>query len=198
VTKHALIVIGLLCIGASAQAQVTEWHVDPNHSHVGFTARHLGFAKVHGEFKKFSAKVEADEKTGKITKLEAEAETKSVDTGVEKRDNHLRSDDFFAAEKFPTLKLVLKSVKWKGNSFEAVVALTIRDKTKDVKLSGELEGFQKVTLANTPQLRAAYDAHAKINRKDFGLNFNGLAEGLAIASNEVEIELEMEISAPVK
>ncbi|MFI5306665.1 MAG: YceI family protein [Polyangiales bacterium] len=197
-TKLAMITFALLFLSAAAHAQSAAWNVDPNHSHIGFTARHLGFAKVRGEFKKFSATVDADSKTGKITKLEAEAETKSVDTGVEKRDNHLRSDDFFAADKFPTLKLALKSIKWKGNAFSAVVALTIRGTTKDVKLEGELEGFQRVTLGGTPQLRAAYEAHGKINRKDFGLNFSGLAEGISIVSDDVELDLEVEISTPVK
>jgi polyisoprenoid-binding protein YceI len=197
-TKYASILLALSLWTAVAHAQAPAWNLDPNHSHVGFTARHLGFAKVHGEFKKFSATVEADQKTGKITKLEAEAETKSVDTGVEKRDNHLRSDDFFAADKFPTLKLVLKSIKWKGKAFSAVVALTLRGTTKDVKLEGELDGFQRVTLGGTPQLRAAYEAHGKINRKDFGLNFSGLAEGIAIVSDDVELDLEVEISTPVQ
>src|SRR5205823_2728 len=105
----------LLSFSARAYAEPVEWHVDDAHSSIGFTARHLGFSKVHGLFKKFSAKVEADAKTAKITKLEATAEAKSIDTGVEKRDNHLRSDDFFAADKYPELKMVLKNISWKGN-----------------------------------------------------------------------------------
>ena len=167
------------------------------HTHVGFTARHLGFAKVRGELTKFSAKIEADAKTGKITKLEAEADARSVDTGVQKRDDDLRSDHFFAADKYPTLKLVLKSVKWKGQKFTATVALTIRDVTKDVKLEGELLGVQKVDFGRGPQMRAAYEAHGEINRKEFGLSFSGLAEGIAIVSDEVELDLELEMSMPL-
>lgn len=198
-TRTTLSVLALLVFGASAAAQAAAaqgvpWNIDPMHSHIGFTARHLGFAKVRGEFKKFSAKIEADAKTGKITKLEAEADAKSVDTGVEKRDNHLRSDDFFGADKFPTVKLEMKSIKWKGKSFSATVALTIRDVTKDVKLDGTLEGPQTVNFGKGPQQRAAYEAHGTIKRKEFGLRFNGAAEGIAIVSEEVELNLETEIS----
>ena len=189
----------LLAMSASsAHAQAAAWKIDPNHTHVGFTARHLGFAKVRGELEQFTATVEADAKTGKITKLEAEADAKSVNTGVQKRDDDLRSDHFFAAATYPKLKLVLKSIKWKGNAFTATVALTIRDVTKDVKFEGELLGVQSVNFGNGAHMRAAYEAHAKIDRKAFGLKFAGLAEGIAIVSDEVEIDLELEMSLPTK
>jgi polyisoprenoid-binding protein YceI len=189
--------LAALCIATSAHAQPVEWTLDNNHTHIGFVARHLGFTKVRGEFKKFSATIEADQKTAKITKLEAEADTKTVDTGVEKRDDDLRSDHFFAADKFPTLKLVLKSIQWKGNKFTATCALTMRDVTKDVKFEGELLGVHTVDFGRGPSQRAGYEARATVNRKDFGLNFNGLAEGVAIVSDNVDLELEIEMSVPV-
>jgi polyisoprenoid-binding protein YceI len=189
--------VAMLFVSASAHAQSIPWTMDTNHSTVGFTARHLGFTKVHGQFKKIAATIEADAKTAKITKLEAQAETKSVDTGVEKRDNDLRSDNFFNADKFPMLKLVLKSIQWKGNKFTANVALTLRDVTKDVKFEGELVGVQTINFGQGPHQRAAYEAHATINRKDFGLKFSGLAEGVAIVSDNVDINIEIEMSAPV-
>lgn len=195
-TRMLLTAASMLLIAAGASAQPTAWSLDTAHSHIGFTARHLGFAKVRGELKKFSATIEADGKTGRITKLDAEADATSVDTGVAKRDEDLRSDHFFAADKFPKLKLVLKSIKWKGNAFTAVVALTIRDVTKDVKLQGSLLGVQKVDFGRGPQLRAGYEATGKINRKEFGLSFNGLAEGVSIVSDEVELNLEIEMSMP--
>jgi polyisoprenoid-binding protein YceI len=187
-----------LMFSATAFAQPVAWTIDPAHSEVGFTARHLAFAKVRGEFKTFSAQVEADAKTAKITKLSAEADTKSVDTGVQKRDEHLRSDDFFNAEKFPKLKMVLKTIKWNGNKFDAVVALTIRDVTKDVKLEGELLGVQTVNFGQGAHQRAAYEATATIKRQDFGLKFAAVAEGISIVGDEVEIHLQMEVSLPAK
>jgi polyisoprenoid-binding protein YceI len=180
---------------SGAEAQPVEWSLDPAHSHIGFTARHLGFAKVRGEFLSVSAKITADAKTGKITALEATAEAKSVDTGVQKRDDDLRSDNFFHAEKYPTLKLVLKSIKWSGKKFTAIVALTIRDVTKDVTFKGELLGVQTVNFGRGAHPRAAYEASATINRKEFGLKFAGLAEGIAIVGDEVEIDLEVEMTA---
>ena len=192
-----LLIAGLLLFAASAHAQPVPWTLDPAHSHVGFTARHLGFSKVRGEFKKFAAPVlEADAKTGKITKLEAEAEAASVNTDSERRDADLRSDNFFAADKFPKVKLVLKSVKWAGKKLNAVVTLTIRDVTKDVKMTGALLGMQTVNFGHGPQLRAGYEASGKINRKEFGLKFSGLAEGVSIVGDEVDLDLEIEMSAP--
>lgn len=195
--KSTLTSIAVLFVSTNVQAQPVAWTIDANHSNIGFTARHLGFTKVHGKFKAFAATVEADAKTAKITKLEAEADTKTVDTGVEKRDDDLRSDNFFNAEKFPKLKLVLKKIQWKGNTFTATVALTMRDVTKDVKFDGKLAGVQTIDFGKGPHQRAAYEAHAKVNRKDFGLKFGGLAEGIAIVSDEVEIDLEVEMSVPI-
>lgn len=197
---RSLVLASLLALvfSAPALAQSAKWNVDPGHSSVAFTARHLAFAKVRGEFKSFSAQIEADEKTAKITKLSADVDAKSVDTGVEKRDEDLRSDHFFAVDKFPKLHLELKSIKWNGNKFTAVVALTIRDVTKDVTFKGELLGVQTVNFGQGPHQRAAYEATATINRKEFGLNFNGLAEGISIVGDEVEINLSAETSLPPK
>src|SRR6476659_8757571 len=130
--KYLLAPLTVLLLHTAASAQPVPWQVDPNHSSVVFVARHLGFAKVRGEFKKYSAKLTADEKTAKLTDLEADVDATSVSTDNEKRDNHLRSDDFFGVEKFPALKMKLKSIQWKGKSFTAQVMLTIRDVTKQV------------------------------------------------------------------
>jgi len=195
--RYALVSLGVLLFCGSAAAQPVPWNVDPAHSSIGFTVKHLAFAKVHGEFKVFSAKVLADAKTAKITNLEAEADAKSVDTGVEKRDTHLRSDDFFGADQYPKLKLVVKSLQWHGKSFTATGALTIRDVTKNVKFQGEMQGPQVINLGQGPHMRAAYHATTKINRKEFGLKFAGVAEGIALVGDEVTIEIETEISAPL-
>jgi len=172
-----------------------EWAMDPAHSHIGFTAKHLGFSKVQGQFKKFAAPVmRADPKTGKITALEATAETASVDTGIEKRDNHLRSDDFFNAAQFPLLKLKLKSIKWNGNKFTAKTDLTIRDVTKEVPFKGELLGVHPVNFGQGLHQRLAYEAAGTISRKEFGLKYAALAEGLSVVSDEIAIDFQVEAS----
>jgi polyisoprenoid-binding protein YceI len=154
----------------------------------------LGFSKVSGEFKKFAATVHADPKTAKITSLEATAETSSIDTGIEKRDTHLKSDDFFAAQKYPQLKLTLKKINWSGNKFTATADLTIRDVTKPVTFKGELVGTHQVNFGQGPQQRAGYIATATINRKDFGLKWNMITEGVAVVADNVDLDLAIEMS----
>jgi polyisoprenoid-binding protein YceI len=171
-----------------------DWIFDPGHSTIGFTARHLGFSKVNGMFKKVTATIKADPKTAKISTLDAVVETASIDTGIEKRDQHLRSDDFFAADKYPQLKLSVKTLKWTGNKFTAKAEVTIRDVTKEVPFKGELLGTHMVNFGQGPQQRAGYEATATINRKDFGLKWSAVTEGLAVVGDEVQIDLAAEIS----
>ena len=174
----------------------TKWNIDGAHSGINFSIRHMVVSKVRGRFGKFSGSLDLDEADLTKSTLDVTIDASSIDTGVGQRDDHLRSDDFFNAEKFPKLKLVLKSIKWAGDKFTATVALTIRDVTKDVKFAGELLGVQTVNFGQGAHQRAGYEARATINRKDFGLKFAGLAEGLAIAGDEVEIQLTAEISVP--
>jgi len=189
------VAFALCTLAGTAHAENLDWKVDNAHTHVGFMVRHLGISKVRGEFKDYSADIKAD-KNGKLTDLEASAKTGSIDTGIAKRDTHLKSDDFLNAEKYPDLKLKMKSIKWKDKTFTADVDVTIRDVTKTVKFNGELLGTQKVNFGALQQ-RAAYTATAKINRKDVGLKWSQLTEGVAIVADEVNIELESEIYAPL-
>jgi polyisoprenoid-binding protein YceI len=179
---------------ATGSDKSVEWSVDPAHSHIGFSTKHLGFSKVSGQFKKFAATIKADPKTAKISALEATAETGSIDTGIEKRDTHLKSDDFFAAEKFPQLKLVLKKINWTGNKFTATADLTIRDVTKPVTFKGELLGTHLVNFGQGPQQRAGYEAMTTINRKDFGLKWSALTEGVAVVADNVDLDLAIEMN----
>jgi polyisoprenoid-binding protein YceI len=170
-----------------------DWTLDLGHSQIGFTAKHLGFSKVNGVFKKVNATVKGDPKTGKISSLEATAEAASIDTGIEKRDAHLRSDDFLGAEKYPHLKLAMKSIKWNGDKFTAKTDLTIRDVTKEVTFTGDLLGSHLVNFGQGPQMRAAYEATSTINRKDFGLKWSAVTEGLSIVGDQVKIDFETEL-----
>lgn len=192
--KALCIIVASLLWASGLQAQDVEWKLDKNHSRVGFTARHLAFAKVRGQFQKFDAKIRADAKTGKLSFFEAIIDAGSVDTDNARRDKHLRSNDFFAADKHPKITIKSKSIKWQGNSFIATVALTIRGVTREVKFEGELLGYRKVNFGRGAHPRAAFEAHAKIDRTKFGLKFNGLAEGISIVSDQVEIHIEVEIS----
>jgi polyisoprenoid-binding protein YceI len=177
----------------AADDKSVEWSLDPAHSHISFTARHL-VSKATGQFKKYSAVIKADPKTAKITTLEATIDAASIDTGIEKRDTHLRSDDFFAVDKYPQLKLVTKSIKWNGNKFTAQADLTIRDVTKSVPFKGELLGVHAANFGQGEHTRAGYEATATINRKDFGLKFAAVNEGIALVGDEVTIDLTAELT----
>lgn len=195
--NHLRTLILALCVLASTStlhAQAVPWTVDKNHSTIGFSARHLGLAKVRGEFTNYDATIEADKQSGKITAVEATAQAASVDTGNEKRDAHLRSEDFFAATEHPVLKLKTKSIRFKGNDFTAVVDLTLRGTTHQVTFKGSLLGVRKVDFGDGMRNRAAYEASATIDRKKFGLKFGAVAEGVSVVSDEVVITLELEIS----
>lgn len=192
--RSLLVLAASLALPTAASAQAVDWNVDLNHSRVGFVARHLGFSKVNGEFKKFTASAKADAKTAELVSFEATIDAASVSTDVEKRDAHLRSDDFFAVEKHPKIVVQSKSIVWKGAKFSGVAVLTIRGNARDVKFEGELLGVRDVDFGRGKHKRAAYEARATVNRKDFGLHFNGLAEGLSIAGDEITIEVTVETS----
>ncbi len=191
----AFAVAALLFLAPLAgRAEPAEWHLDPNHTTLAFSVRHLGLSKVRGEVRQFDAAIRADSKTGLLTSVQATAKTGSVDTGNAKRDAHLRGDDFFAAKRFPEMKLATRAIKWEGNRFVAEADLTIRDVTRAVTFTGELSGPLAVDFGDGKQLRAGYQARTTINRRDFGLTFSGLAEGVAVVGDEVELTLDVQAS----
>ncbi|MEK7705665.1 MAG: YceI family protein [Myxococcota bacterium] len=175
------------------RAESVDWTLDKAHSKVGFTVRHLGLTKVHGQFDDFDATASADAKTGKITAVQASARAASINTGIAKRDEHLRSDDFFATDANPDIKATSRKITWKGNKVTAEVELTMRGITKTVIFKGEQLGLQKVNFGDGEQLRAGYSLAATINRKDFGLKFSGVTEGVAMVGDDVDITLDVEL-----
>lgn len=180
-----------------AEPESLPFELDKTHSTVGFSVRHLGISKVRGSFTSFSGEVHADPATGKFSKVVGVVPVDSVDTGNKSRDNHLKADDFFAADKYPEMRLETQTVQWFGERFVAKVDLTIRDVTKSVVFRGELLGRQAGMIFGKKQVRAGYSATGKIDRQDFGLRFNRLAEGVSVVGNEVTIDLEMEVSRPL-
>ena len=109
----------------------SSYSVDNAHSNVGFTVKHMMVTNVHGKFTSYDAKVEFDDATKTFKKLVANIDTNSIDTGIEKRDNHLRSDDFFAVEKFPKMTFEMTSYKADGDDGKMIGNLTIRGITPD-------------------------------------------------------------------
>lgn len=166
------------------------WNVDPSHSTVGFVARHMMVSKVRGRFQQFTGTVTiADDRLQ--SKVEATAEISSVTTGDSKRDEHLRSSDFFDAQNFPTMKLVSTGIERDGSGYVMHTDLTIKGVTKRVDFELDFEGVSGDPWGGT---RAGFSAEADVNRKEWGLEWNvALETGGVLVSEKVKIELEIEL-----
>jgi polyisoprenoid-binding protein YceI len=167
------------------------WQVDGAHSAVNLTVRHMVISKVRGRFTKWNANLALDTADLSRSTVEVEIEAASIDTGVADRDTHLRSADFLAAEKFPTLRYRSRRVEAASKDRLRVVGdLTIRDVTREVVLDVEYGGQGKDPWGNQ---RAGFSATTSINRKDFGLTWNqALETGGLLVADRVEIELELQ------
>lgn len=168
------------------------WQLDPAHSEVHFRVRHLMVSTVTGAFKKFSSVVTTDASGDfKTAGIEFSIETASIDTGVDMRDEHLRSDDFFNAEKYPTLHFKSTGIKsLGGDEYQLDGLLTIRDVTKPVALHVELGGVVQDPYGNT---KAGFEVTGKINRKEFGLNWSAVTEaGGVVVADEVKIQANVQ------
>ncbi len=171
-------------------AQAAHYEVDAGHSQVGFRIRHL-VTKLPGEFKEFEGKFDFDEKKPQDAKVTFKVKTASINTNNEKRDEHLRGDEFFDAEKHPELTFVSKKVKPAGKGkYKIEGDLTLHGVTKPVTFDAEFGGIAKDPWGNT---KAGFNATAKINRKDFGISWNkALDAGGFVIGDEVELNIAVE------
>ena len=180
---------------AAGLLNATPYSLDKAHSEVGFSVKHLMITKVNGQFKKFDANIDFDSKTKVFKSLNATIKTESIDTGIEKRDNHLRSADFFLAKKYPELKFVMKTYIKKSDDEGVMIGdLTIRGITKEVKLEVEIGGTIKDLEGNN---RVGFSLEGEINRTDFDLKWNKALEFGGVAVSE-KVELEVEAQAVEK
>jgi len=164
--------------------------LDPNHSSVEFTARHMVFSRVRGAFTKFTLDLAVDEATNLPTSVAATIEAASIDTKVADRDAHLRSADFLDAEKFPAIVFTSTKVEGTPSAFTIAGSLTIHGVTRPVVLRASVDGRGKDPWGND---RIAFTASATINRKDFGLTWNqALETGGVLVGDELEIALTIQ------
>ena len=163
------------------------WAIDPAHSEIGFTVRHLGLSKVRGRFNSFSGTATiADDLTA--SSVSATIELSSVDTNNEMRDGHLQSADFFNAEENPTMTFVSSGVTQSSLTGD----LTIRGITKPVTLDLSYNG---VAVDAYDATRAGFSANGQISRSDFGIEFNApLGIDGMLVSDKVTIELEIQVT----
>ena len=169
----------------------TKWVLDAAHTEVTFKVRHLMIANVTGSFTKFNSEAETSGDDFSDVKVFFTAETASVTTDNEQRDGHLKSDDFFNAEKYPEIRFESTGFKKKkDNEYELEGTLTIRDVSKSVKLEVESGG---VIVDAYGQTKAGFSVTGKINRKDFGLNWSAVTEaGGIVVSDEVKMIIEVQ------
>ena len=165
------------------------WMIDPVHSEVGFSVRHMMVSKVRGKFTKFSGQiVTADDVLG--SSVTAEIELASIETGAEQRDAHLRSPDFFDTANHPVMTYRSTGIRAQGDGYVVDGELTLKGVTKSVPLTLELNGFGPDAYGGT---RAGFTATAEINRQDFGVSWNAAMEtGGVVVSDKVAIHLEIE------
>jgi polyisoprenoid-binding protein YceI len=167
------------------------WKIDPSHSEIQFKVKHMIISTVTGEFDKFDAEAVTEEENLENAQITFTAEAASVNTGNEQRDGHLKSDDFFNAEKFPAITFKSTSfTKKSGNEYLLKGDLTIRDITKPIELVVEHGGTVKDPWGNN---RAGFIVTGKINRKEYGLKWHALLEtGGAVVSDDVNINVAVE------
>lgn len=171
----------------------TEWKVDASHSNIGFSVSHLVISSVSGNFKNFDITVKAKDDSFKDAYIEFSADVKSINTGNDKRDEHLKSDDFFNADKFPKIKFVSKSFKKvSGNKYKLTGDFTMRDVTKQITLDVVLNGVVKDPWGNT---KAGFKITGSVNRFDYNLKWNTMMEaGGAVVGKSVDLICNVELT----
>jgi len=168
------------------------WNIDGSHSTAEFSVRHLMITNVKGRFGTLSGTVDYDPEKPEASQIDVTIDATSIDTRDEKRDAHLRSPDFFDVEKFPSLTFKSTSVKKTDDGFAATGDLTIHGVTKPVTL--EVEGPSDQNKDPWGNTRIGASATAKINRKDFGLNWNAALEaGGVLVGEQVKISIEVSL-----
>lgn len=166
------------------------WTIDPSHSDVTFSVRHMMVSKVRGRFQSFSGQVVTAENPLEST-VTATIDLDSIDTNAEQRDNHIRSADFFEVEKYPTMTYRSTGIRADGADFVLDGELTLKGVTKQVPLALEINGFGPDAFGGT---RAGFTATGEIKRQDFNISWNGTYEGGGVVvGDKVALSLEIEV-----
>lgn len=167
-------------------ANTTTWAIDPMHSEIQFKVKHLVISTVTGSFQKFEGKVETNGEGFEGSKISFSADIDSISTNNNQRDEHLKSDDFFNAEKFPKLTFESTSfTKVDDENYRLVGNLTIRDISQEVSLDVEFGGVAEDSYGNT---KSGFAVEGKISRKAFGLQWNGVTEaGSVVVGDSIKL-----------
>ena len=171
--------------------ETTKWAIDPAHSEIQFKVKHMMITTVTGSFKEFKSEVETSGDDFTTAQISFEANTASIFTNAEQRDAHLRSADFFDSDNYPVLTFAGSGIeKIDDENYKLTGDLTIRGVTKPAELDVEVGGVGKDPWGNT---KAGFSISGKINRKDWGLNWNAALEaGGVLVSDDVRIFCEVQ------
>lgn len=181
-----------LLMAAGAAAQAEPWNIDRAHSAANFSVRHFGVSTVRGSFTNIAGTVLIDDKTPANSSVDVTIDVNTVNTANEGRDKHLRSADFFDVANHPSMTFKSKKVEAAGAGRLRVIGdLTIRGTTKEVVL--DVEGPTPPVNAGRGIKRGA-TATTKINRREFGLNYGAVAEGVAAVGDEITITIDLELN----
>ena len=180
-----------LSVGA-ASAQAKDWKIDSAHSEADFAIKHMAISTVHGSFRGVSGMIHFDPSNVAKSGVDASIDVNTVNTGVDGRDKHLKSPDFFDTTKFPTMTFKSTGVAKSGEGYKVAGDLTLHGVTKQVVLSLETPGKEQVGM-DGKSIHRGFTATTTINRKDFGLTWNGsVKSGDAVLSDDIKIELDIE------
>jgi len=192
-TMKRIIFAAAMVLAIPYAAVASTWNIDPDHSNLGFKIKHLMVSNVKGNFEKYTGVVEIDDKDITKSKVEVTIDTNSINTNVKKRDDHLRSADFFDVAKYPTMTFVSKNVAVAGpDKLKITGDFTLHGVTKEIVL--DLEGPTGESKDPWGNIRKGATATTKINRKDYGLKWNQTLEtGGVLVGDDVDITLEVEM-----
>lgn len=189
-TQSIVVVSFLALCSLNVQAETAHWDIDPDHSLIEFRVAHMVISKTSGRFLDYRGFVEMDANAKTIKAIEATINADSINTNHEKRDGHLRNADFLDVKQFPTITYTMKTAQKEGEAYKVIGNLTLRGVTKEVTLTGTLNGVTKDPWGNT---RVGFTADGKLNRKDFGMVWNkALDSGGLVVGDDVHIHLDIE------
>jgi polyisoprenoid-binding protein YceI len=167
-----------------------QYDLDNSHTRFGFAVKHMMITTVKGNFKDFTGSIEFDEQDVTNTKVSITIMTQSINTDNERRDNHLRSDDFFDAEKYPEITFVSKKIEKEAEGFSVIGDLTMRDVTKEVRIpftvAGPIDG-------RGGSKRIGIEGSFTLNRQNYGVRYSRLMDnGGLVVSDEVKVEINIQ------
>ena len=171
---------------------MVKYEIDPGHTNVGFTAKHLAVSTVHGQFTRWEADFEGPDNDLTKARGTLKIDVASLSTRNDMRDNHLRSADFFDAEKFPYITFQVTDIeKVDEENYKLRGDLTVKETTRPIELTGTVEG--RIADPFGGKERLGVSATGQLNRMDFGLNWDGLAGAVPFASHAIKLAIDAEI-----